>query len=524
MKEQKIKQAFDTVTLTRQEKNALLENILSASGHRPAERKRTMKYKKTLLIAAIITAMAIFMGCAVAALSTKQLKLDEYETTAPAWIDADGERHEAAEVTKTVLSLQGLENTPEQKAAKEWYEFCKGYDTDHTIYMAAQGKFQAPVEYDAYDVYSQEMVDKLDEIAKKYDLKLAGRMATAYHYDWELGWNAVGVQKDIVSDAKDADDLRLCTFFENGNVTLATDIRPTDPAFTWDYPVDVQLTYAQKGYLSTNRLVTYGTANVREWTYTRNDGTTILIVVSRDPQQPANDWTYLICDREDAFLYSRFTTEYYPNGNEGKRVDMSDQDIEWLAEHIDFSIQPHKANMDQVLPQLQKADAEYEAMLDADDPFAQDSYQKLRMVLGAVTEYALLDLDGDGTDECIFWDGDGNPSLYTMKDGKTAPVLTEGDKAFGIQGTVSLCEKNVLKTYEEVGQAYQLYCFYTVEQGNLIVQNRLVYNIANDCFGLSLSGIHIDKDLSREEAETLLNSYSEVPLEHLPIDTLPEEK
>lgn len=163
-------------------------------------------------------------------------------------------------------------------------------------------------------------------------------------------------------------------------------------------------------------------------------------------------------------------------------------------------------------------------MLDADDPFAQDSYQKLRMVLGAVTEYALLDLDGDGTDECIFWGEDGNSSLYTMKDGKTAPVLTEGDKAFGIQGTVSLCENNVLKTYEEVGQAYKLYCFYTVEQGNLIVQNRLVYDIANDCFGLSLGGIHIVKDLSREEAETLLNSYREVPLEHLPIDTLPEEK
>lgn len=36
------------------------------------------------------------------------------------------------------------------------------------------------------------------------------------------------------------------------------------------------------------------------------------------------------------------------------------------------------------------------------------------------------------------------------------------------------------------------------------MQNRLVYDIANDCFGLSLSGIHIDKNLSREEAETLL--------------------
>ena len=66
MKEQKIKQAFDSVALTQQEKDALLQNILSASGHRPAERKRIMKYRKTLLIAAIITAMAIFMGCAVA--------------------------------------------------------------------------------------------------------------------------------------------------------------------------------------------------------------------------------------------------------------------------------------------------------------------------------------------------------------------------------------------------------------------------------------------------------------------------
>lgn len=515
MKEQKIKQAFDSVALTQQEKDALLQNILSASGHRPAERKRTMKYKKTLLIAAIITAMAIFMGCAVAALSTKQLKLDEYETTTPAWIDADGERHEAAEVTKTVLSLQGLENTPEQKAAKEWYEFCKGYDTDHTIYMAAQGKFQASEEYDAYDVYSQEMVDKLDEIAKKYDLKLAGRMATAYHYDWELGWNALGIQEPLISGTDESFELRGCSFFESGSYSLWTDFHVVDPAFSWDYATNLVLNCNKKGFMGTK--IVNLVASTREWTYTRSDGVPVLVVVS-------DGIGYLICDREDAFVYAVFPASWYLNDGDGPRVDMQDRDIEWLAEHIHFSVQTKLPDVDAVLPQLQKADAEYEALLDADDPFAQDSYQKLRMVLGAVTEYALLDLDGDGVDECIFWGEGGNSSLYTMKDGKTAPVLTEGDKAFGIWGTVSLCENNVLKTYEEVGQAYKLYCFYTVEHGNLIVQNRLVYDIANDCFGLSLSGIHIDKDLSREEAETLLNSYREVPLEHLPIDTLPEEK
>ena len=124
MKKQNIHQAYDSITLTQGEKDAMLEKILSVSGHRPAERKRTMNYKKTLMIAAVVAAMAIFMGCAVVALTTKQLKLDEYETTAPAWIDADGQRHEAMEVTKTVLSLQGLQGTPEQKASKEWYDFC----------------------------------------------------------------------------------------------------------------------------------------------------------------------------------------------------------------------------------------------------------------------------------------------------------------------------------------------------------------------------------------------------------------
>lgn len=513
MKEQKIKQAFDSVALTQQEKDALLQNILSASGHRPAERKRTMKYRKTLLIAAIITAMAIFMGCAVAALSTKQLKLDQYETTTPAWIDADGERHEAAEVTKTVLSLQGVEDTPEQKAAKEWYDFCKGYDTDHTIYMASQGKFQAPEEYDAYDVYSQEMVDKLDEIAKKYDLKLAGQMATAYHYDWELGWNALGIQDPLISGTDESFELRGCSFFESGSYSLWTDYHVTDPAFSWDYATNLVLNCNKKGFMGTK--IVNLVASTREWTYTRSDGVPVLVVVS-------DGIGYLICDREDAFVYAVFPAAWYLNEGDGPRVDMPDQDIEWLAEHINFSIQTKIPDMDAVLPQLQKADAEYEALLDADDSFAQDSYQKLSTVLGAVTEYALLDLDGDGTDECIFWDGYGNPSLYTMKDGKTAPVSTEGDKAFGIQGTVSLCENNVLKTYEEVGQAYKLYCFYTVEQGNLVVQDRLVYDIANDAWGLSLSGIHIDKALSREEAETLLDSHREVTLAHTPISQLPE--
>lgn len=516
MKEQKIKQAFDSAALTQQEKDALLQNILSVSGHRPTERKRTMKYKKTLLLAAIVAAMAIFMGCAVVALTTKQLKLDEYETTAPAWIDADGQRHEAQEVTKTVLSLQGIQGTPEQMAAKEWYDFCKSYDPDHSIYIASGGKFQAPEEYGAYNVYSQEMVKKIDEISQKYGLKLMGRKGQAYHYDWKLGWDALGIQEPVISGAEDTFDLRGCTFFESGSYCIYTGFHVTDPAFSWQHPTDLVLHCNKKGFMGDQIVSLINGTTTREWTYKRSDGKTILIVVS-------NDKLYLICDREDAFLYAIFPPAYYLNNGDGPREEMSDKDIEWLAEHIDFSLQTKQPDMDAVLPLLQKEDAEYDALLDADNPFIQDSYRKLWKVLGAVKEYTLMDLDGDGVEECIFWDQYDNPSIYTMKDGKTAPVHTQGEKPLGIHGAVTLCENNVLKTYEEVGQAYKLYCIYTVEQGTLVEQNRVVYDIANDAWGLSLSGIHIVKTLSQEEAESILNAYREIPLERKPMDEMPED-
>ena len=517
MKKQSIHQAYDSITLTQEEKDAMLEQILSVSGHRPAERKRTMKYKKTLLLAAIVAAMAIFMGCAVVALTTKQLKLDEYETTAPAWIDADGQRHEAVEVTKTVLSLQGIQGTPEQKASKEWYDFCKSYDPDHSIYIASGGKFQAPEEYGAYNVYSQEMVEKLQEISQKYGLKLMGRKGQAYHYDWKLGWDALGIQEPVISGAEDNFDLRGCTFFESGSYCIYTDFHVTDPAFSWQNPTHLVLNCNKKGFMGDQIVSLINGATTREWTYKRSDGKTILIVVS-------NDKLYLICDREDAFLYAIFPPAYYLNNGDGPREEMSEKDIEWLAEHIDFSLQTKQPDMDAVLPLLQKEDAAYDALLYADDPFIQDSYRKLWKVLGAVKEYTLMDLDGDGVEECIFWDRDDNPSLYTMKDGKTAPVHTQGEKPLGIHGAVTLCENNVLKTYEEVGQAYKLYCFYTVEQGSLVEQNRVVYDIANDAWGLSLGGIHIDKTITREEAENLLDSYQEIPLKRMPMDEMPEDK
>ena len=71
-------------------------------------------------------------------------------------------------------------------------------------------------------------------------------------------------------------------------------------------------------------------ASTREWTYTRSDGVPVLVVVS-------DGIGYLICDREDAFVYAVFPACWYLNDGDGPRVDMQDRDIEWLAEHIHFA-------------------------------------------------------------------------------------------------------------------------------------------------------------------------------------------
>ena len=200
---------------------------------------------------------------------------------------------------------------------------------------------------------------------------------------------------------------------------------------------------------------------------------------------------------------------------------MSDQDIEWLAEHIDFSIQPQKPDMDGVLPKLQKADAEYDAMLEQDNPFRQDSFAALSKVMTA-TEYTLLDLNGDGQDECIFWQ-DGRPQLYAMKDGKTTFVGLREKEMVGLDGELKLYEGNILGTYVEVNNAYKLYTFYTVEDASLVVQQCVVYDAANDVWGLGLGGTQIAKTVTKTEAQEILNSHQEVSLERKPVSQLTEE-
>ena len=146
--------------------------ILEASSG--AHSKRHISIRRSLLIAAVVALMLLLVGCAVIyVLRMQDMKVGEYRFYVPAEYDENGNVIPVeSQEPITLLSLQGTN----MEALAEWVAFTNTYDQDGTILIEADGtgsEWELPDNYHlTYGCYSQEMVDKLNEIVEKYDLKL----------------------------------------------------------------------------------------------------------------------------------------------------------------------------------------------------------------------------------------------------------------------------------------------------------------------------------------------------------------
>ena len=69
----------------------------------------------------------------------------------------------------TVIALQGVPGSPEFKANAEWMDFLASYDT---AAMAEEAAACLPEKYDLYSASTQDMANELDQITRKYNLRL----------------------------------------------------------------------------------------------------------------------------------------------------------------------------------------------------------------------------------------------------------------------------------------------------------------------------------------------------------------
>lgn len=302
--------------------------------------------RRPLLVAAIIALTLLLVGCAVVyVLSLKEINIGQQQTYQDVF-EYDDESGQAIAylgqetVTEEVLTLAGLKGSPNYQAAQEWFAFKQAYDPDGALKASVWKNLpEFPGEYAYYNIYTQEMKDKLDEILVKYDLNLIGR--TVPFITEELTLKALGLENIAVPGTNAVMELDYAAYQECGNLNMDFNFILPGTAEEPDLETRCHIYYTHKDAF-TDDVISLGEIDTwKEWNYTTASGEEVLIF--RSPE----DWRgYIFCDMPNYTVTLRFTfiDEQYTTYITGKTVHeqefMTDQQIERLADAIDFSIEP----------------------------------------------------------------------------------------------------------------------------------------------------------------------------------------
>ena len=116
-----------------------------------APRSTPPSSKRIWLIAVAVALMLLLVGCGVLyVLRLQDVKIGE-ETVSQAFPSGSP----TEDVTLDVISLQGIQGSPNYLAAQEWLAYTQSYTASGGDY------WESAPEYWAYSLQNQEMVDKL---------------------------------------------------------------------------------------------------------------------------------------------------------------------------------------------------------------------------------------------------------------------------------------------------------------------------------------------------------------------------
>ena len=310
--------------------------------------KKILSLRRPVLIAAIIAMLLMLVGCAVVyVLRMKEIHIGQQQTYQDVF-EYDPDTGEAIAyigqetVTEEVLTLAGIQGSRNYRAAQEWFAFKQEYDPDHSIIIELQSEGRVPefpAEYAAYNIYTQEMKDKLDDILEKYDLKLIGSVVP--FRTEELVCKALGLEDIIVPGSNAVMDLDYAGYQECGNLSVDFTVNiPGDDEHA-DQETSCHVYYMHKDAFTEDVISLGEIESWEEWNYTTASGEEVLIF--RSPE----DWRgFIFCDMPNYTVTLRYTFihEMYGNDADGNmyvdREVMTDQQIERLADTIDFSIEP----------------------------------------------------------------------------------------------------------------------------------------------------------------------------------------
>jgi len=257
MKRRSVQRAYEPIRPDAQARERMLHNILLSSEISPAgkDERHMRKRMKPLVIAAIIALMVMLMGCAIVIFGIQDLKIGE-RTTRGEILDADGNVLKEQKLTGDVISLHGFINTPTYLAHQEWFDFYEEYSDNHVI-TEEENFFVRPELYEAYDVYNQELIDKVDEISQKYNLKLLGAFAPFQRWENHTFYIATGLDSLLAPESNATIEDESGYFYEGGNFKVEFDMTMPDSGDNWPHDMLNTFYYSKADYFDTIGFVIY---------------------------------------------------------------------------------------------------------------------------------------------------------------------------------------------------------------------------------------------------------------------------
>ena len=297
-------------------------------------------------------------------------------------------------VQEQQLSLSGYINTPESQGLAEWNAFLSSYDPDGAI-LNVVGNYIDPelAQYSCYLVYTQEMADKLEEIATKYTLSLH----TWNHVVEDQGeW--VSLLGDFLGDntAYSGKIYEDGTFHYDGYLTTSE-----------GRELNYQFRRSVKGALNDVYLPVGDLSAYEEWYYKTGAGWEITLDLGPDRG-------FLLTDLGDSFVFVNVLA--------GTDQGITKQDMKDLADSFNFSLLTPVQSPDQSLgetepqesgPAVPPLSAQLEQVLWEDRPFYDADYNRTLTLSQFLTKsapegsqlaadaFTTIDLDRDGATEAV---------------------------------------------------------------------------------------------------------------------------
>lgn len=476
----------------------------------PAAAPKTRSLRRPLLVAAAIAAALLLVGCGIVyALRLQDMSIGKASYTQR--FDDKGKAIDPVEKSLDIITPYGRSGDAIQQALKEWYEFQESYDPDYLLATNEPDIPGIPNQYEyTYSCYTQEMVDKVDEIAAKYNLNLLEGWIPFQRYQSDIFLEETGIRSLLRQDSDAQITGMAGMLYLPYNFSMGFELVTENAG-----KLMTSYGYARKDYFPRAFPGGMDIDAYEQWDHTTPGGTKLLLALSGKGQGE------IIAEQENAMIMisidgNRATSHTnYPDASEV----MTKAELESIADQFDYSVQPKEVDRAVVEEKLAAAEEAYQA----EHAYVPETYtdfsdylKKNVYIPDESRQYSFYDLTGDGVDELLL----GQDGAFT-----DWLEMENGEVVFRGYGGAYLCKGNVLELYQAQDTYWDIeqHTYYKSASGEIRDRDKIVsVKREGNQWYRSHDIYERDKtEISQDEAAAIMAKYPRIQLDWKPLVDYP---